>query len=172
MIGLYEMKMKMKAGLLCCRRHENEDYARVVAGELLSQACETSVTVFASKVWDRPATGTALSTVRARLLFNTTSWVSALQVCSSLYDDGETGRLMISTMAPAEVPYSHKLGPHPSYIQVAKPFVFEQKIQAQIIATGANPQREDTFRLQGVQWIDDTRRALQLYVSSSHLFMS
>ncbi|KFY06745.1 hypothetical protein V491_08578, partial [Pseudogymnoascus sp. VKM F-3775] len=67
-------------------------------------------------------------------------------------------------MAPAEVPYSQKLGPHPSYIQVAKPFVFEQKIQGQIIATGANPQREDTFRLQGVQWIDDTRRALQLPV--------
>ncbi|OBT78935.1 hypothetical protein VF21_02841 [Pseudogymnoascus sp. 05NY08] len=67
-------------------------------------------------------------------------------------------------MAPAEVAYSQKLGPHPSYIQVAKPFVFEQKIQGQIIATGANPQREDTFRLQGVQWIDDTRRALQLPV--------
>lgn len=77
---------------------------------------------------------------------------------------------MISAMAPAAVTYSEKLGPHPSYIHVAKPFVFEQKIQGQIIATGANPQREDTFRLQGVQWIDDTRRALQLYVY--HLFKS
>ena len=62
--------------------------------------------------------------------------------------------------APIEAP-----GPHPSYIQVAKPFVFEQKVQSQIIATGANPQREDDYRLRGVQWIDDVRRALQLYVS-------
>lgn len=53
-------------------------------------------------------------------------------------------------------------GPHPSYIQVAKPFLFEQKVQSQIIATGANPQREDDYRLRGVQWIDDVRRALQL----------
>jgi CTD kinase subunit beta len=66
-------------------------------------------------------------------------------------------------MAPAaEKPISEQPGPHPSYIQVAKPFIFQQKIEGQIIATGANPQREDAFRLNGVQWIDDTRRALQL----------
>lgn len=53
-------------------------------------------------------------------------------------------------------------GPHPSYIQVAKPFVFEQKIRSQIIATGTNPAREDSNRLQGIQWIDEVRRALQL----------
>lgn len=68
-------------------------------------------------------------------------------------------------MAPASVTLAaDQPGPHPSYIQVAKPYLFEQKIQGQIIATGANPAREDTIRLQGVQWIDDTRRALQLYV--------
>ena len=43
--------------------------------------------------------------------------------------------------------------------------MFEQKVQSQIIAIGANPAREDSFRLQGVQWIDDVRRALQLFVS-------
>lgn len=53
-------------------------------------------------------------------------------------------------------------GPHPSYIQVAKPFVFEQKIVNQMLASGSNPQREDTYRLDGVQWIDDVRKALQL----------
>ncbi|KFX99182.1 hypothetical protein V490_01912 [Pseudogymnoascus sp. VKM F-3557] len=77
------------------------------------------------------------------------------------------GYATISVMAPAIVTpagQQQSSGPHPSYIQVAKPFVFEQKIQGQIIVTGANPQREDTFRLQGVQWIDDTRRALQLPV--------
>lgn len=66
-------------------------------------------------------------------------------------------------MAPATViSTADQPGPHPSYIQVAKPFLFEQKVQGQIIATGANPAREDSFRLQGVQWIDDVRRALQL----------
>ncbi len=64
-----------------------------------------------------------------------------------------------ASAAPAEAP-----GPHPSYIQVAKPFIFEQKVQSSVIATGANPQREDNYRLQGVQWIDDVRRALQLPV--------
>jgi CTD kinase subunit beta len=53
-------------------------------------------------------------------------------------------------------------GPHPSFIQVAKPFVFQQQLQGQLVAIGANPTREDTFRLQGVQWINDVRIALQL----------
>ncbi|KFY31362.1 hypothetical protein V494_07966, partial [Pseudogymnoascus sp. VKM F-4513 (FW-928)] len=128
------------------------------------QGRESSAWIRLQGVGDGSATGTALSTVRARLLFNTTSWFSALQVELHFTINGLAGRVMISAMAKAEVPYSQKLGPHPSYIQVAKPFVFEQKIQGQIIATGANPQREDTFRLQGVQWIDDTRRALQLPV--------
>lgn len=80
---------------------------------------------------------------------------------------------MAITMAPANPPHavpapeSSPPGPHPSYIQVAKPFVFEQKVQSQIIATGANPAREDSFRLQGVQWIDDVRKALQLSVCLS-----
>jgi CTD kinase subunit beta len=55
-------------------------------------------------------------------------------------------------------------GPHPSYIQVAKPYVFQQQLQGQLVAMGANPLREDTFRLQGVQWINDVRIALQLPV--------
>jgi CTD kinase subunit beta len=73
---------------------------------------------------------------------------------------------MTVKMAPtaAAAPAADPPGPHPSYIQVAKPFVFEQKVQGQIIATGANPAREDNFRLQGVQWIDEVRRALQLSV--------
>lgn len=53
-------------------------------------------------------------------------------------------------------------GPHPSFIQVAKPYLFHQQIQNQLIAIAANPTREDAFRLQGVQWISDVRTALQL----------
>lgn len=71
-------------------------------------------------------------------------------------------------MAPtATVPLSAEQpapGPHPSYIQVAKPFIFEQKVVNQMLAFGSNPQREDTYRLDGVQWIDDVRQALQLLV--------
>jgi CTD kinase subunit beta len=68
-------------------------------------------------------------------------------------------------MAPAAITLAaEQPGPHPSYIQVAKPFIFEQKVQGQMIATGANPAREDNYRLQGIQWIDEVRRALQLLV--------
>lgn len=53
-------------------------------------------------------------------------------------------------------------GPHPSHVQVAKPFIFEQKIQSQILVSGSNPQAEDNYRLDGVNWINSVRRALQL----------
>ncbi|TVY23291.1 CTD kinase subunit beta [Lachnellula hyalina] len=75
-----------------------------------------------------------------------------------------------ATMAPAPRPAppapesAPVTGPHPSYIQVAKPYVFQQQLQGQLVAMGANPTREDTFRLQGVQWISDVRIHLQLPV--------
>ncbi|TAQ89938.1 hypothetical protein B7494_g1717 [Chlorociboria aeruginascens] len=56
------------------------------------------------------------------------------------------------------------VGPHPSFIQVAKPYVFQQQLQGQLVSIGVNLTREDHFRLQGVQWINDTRTALQLPV--------
>jgi len=67
---------------------------------------------------------------------------------------------MSPVAAPPPVPAQP--GPHPSYIQVAKPFIFEQRLQGYIISLGGNPAREDSVRLQGVAWIDDVRRALQL----------
>ncbi|KKA20483.1 Cyclin [Rasamsonia emersonii CBS 393.64] len=54
--------------------------------------------------------------------------------------------------------------PHPSFIQVAKPYVFEQTIQECLAATGVDPQREDSIRIQGVTWIDNVRKALHLPV--------
>lgn len=54
------------------------------------------------------------------------------------------------------------IGPNPSFIYVAKRFVFQQQIQTHMIAIGNNPTREDNFRLQGVQWINDVRMALSL----------
>jgi hypothetical protein len=53
-------------------------------------------------------------------------------------------------------------GPHPSYVQVAKPYVFEQELQQCQQRLGATESQEDVKRLQGVAWIDSVRRALQL----------
>jgi CTD kinase subunit beta len=58
---------------------------------------------------------------------------------------------------------SGSVGPHASFIYVAKRFIFQQQIQTHMIAIGNNPTREDNFRLQGVQWINDVRKALSLY---------
>lgn len=52
--------------------------------------------------------------------------------------------------------------PHPSFIQVAKPYVFEHTIQQCLAAVGVNSSREDTARIQGVTWIDNVRKALRL----------
>ncbi|KAK2767282.1 RNA polymerase II C-terminal domain kinase beta subunit [Emmonsiellopsis sp. PD_33] len=55
-------------------------------------------------------------------------------------------------------------GPHPSYIQVAKPYIFERTVHECIAATGVDQLREDNIRLQGVTWIDNVRKALHLPV--------
>lgn len=57
--------------------------------------------------------------------------------------------------------------PHTPYIQVAKPYIFEQKIQECMISAGFNEVKEDSFRLQGVAWIDGVRKALHLYEEPS-----
>ncbi|KAE8452589.1 hypothetical protein EG329_013848 [Mollisiaceae sp. DMI_Dod_QoI] len=68
------------------------------------------------------------------------------------------------TMAPQVVTFQAQTGPHPSYIHVAQQYVFQQQLQNHLVAIGTNPTREDNFRLQGVQWINDVRMALQLPV--------
>ncbi|KAL1967313.1 hypothetical protein VTN77DRAFT_3359 [Rasamsonia byssochlamydoides] len=65
---------------------------------------------------------------------------------------------------PPPPPPTKPSQPHPSFIQVAKPYVFEQTIQECLAATGVDPQREDSIRIQGVTWIDNVRRALHLPV--------
>ncbi len=77
-----------------------------------------------------------------------------------LYDIGpySTGGYL---MAPATVPASQP-GPQPSHIHFAQVYLFQQQLQSQLVAIGTNPTREDNFRLQGVQWINDVRCALQL----------
>lgn len=51
---------------------------------------------------------------------------------------------------------------HPSFIQVAKPYIFEVTIQGCLEAMGADRTREEALRLQGVSWIDNVRKALRL----------
>lgn len=60
-------------------------------------------------------------------------------------------------------------GPHPSFIQVANPYIFEATVKECLEAVGTNPSREDTTRIQGVTWLDNVRKALQLYVSTTDL---
>ncbi|KAK3045139.1 hypothetical protein LTS18_014480, partial [Coniosporium uncinatum] len=55
-------------------------------------------------------------------------------------------------------------GPHPSYIEIAKPYVFEQKLQEHMTKIGMSEAKESEVRLRGITWIDSTRRALQLPV--------
>lgn len=56
---------------------------------------------------------------------------------------------------------------HPSFIQVAKPYIFERTVQDCFHALGVNPLREDSLRLQGVTWIENLRKKLHLYVAIS-----
>ncbi|KAL8946911.1 MAG: hypothetical protein Q9222_006756 [Ikaeria aurantiellina] len=62
---------------------------------------------------------------------------------------------------PADVPQP---GPHPSYIQIAKPYIFESKIQECMLSAGVTEARDDSIRLQAVAWIDSVRRAMHLPV--------
>lgn len=82
---------------------------------------------------------------------------------------------------PSQQPLSHKAatlndvapfntglpGLMHSHIQVAKPFVFHQAIEGCLHDLGVALPREDNIRLAGVQWIDNVRRALKLYVEPS-----
>ncbi|KAF3483519.1 C-type cyclin [Arthroderma uncinatum] len=56
------------------------------------------------------------------------------------------------------------VAPHPSFIQVANPYLFEKTVQDCFAATGVNSLREDNNRLQGITWIDNVRKALHLPV--------
>ncbi|KAJ5090333.1 cyclin [Penicillium argentinense] len=51
---------------------------------------------------------------------------------------------------------------HPSFIQVAKPYIFEHTIQQCFEAMRVDPIREASMRLQGIALIDSVRRILHL----------
>ena len=63
---------------------------------------------------------------------------------------------MLNTLDPASV------GPHPSHIEIAKPYIFQHTITACLDAAGVTEAKDDSIRLQGVAWIDSVRKALLL----------
>lgn len=88
------------------------------------------------------------------------------QVCLiGPYSDPSAPQRLASLMKMAPAQTAATTGPHPSYINVAQVYLFQQQLNGMMVALGTNANREDTFRLQGVQWINDVRTALQLYAS-------
>jgi hypothetical protein len=50
----------------------------------------------------------------------------------------------------------------PNHVQIADAYMFQQTIDERLRKVGVTPAREDALRLAGVQWIDQTRKALKL----------
>ncbi|EME85678.1 uncharacterized protein MYCFIDRAFT_110460, partial [Pseudocercospora fijiensis CIRAD86] len=64
-------------------------------------------------------------------------------------------------------------GPHPSTIRVSAAYITQSAIEKKLAPSGPDAQerslqeaREDTARLQGVAWLDNVRRALQLPIKT------
>lgn len=53
-------------------------------------------------------------------------------------------------------------GPNPGAISIANQYTFEQNVRQMLRENGCDPAREDSYRIQGVQLIDNVREALQL----------
>ncbi|KAF2161096.1 hypothetical protein M409DRAFT_69959 [Zasmidium cellare ATCC 36951] len=65
------------------------------------------------------------------------------------------------------------VGPHPSTIRVSAPYITQAAIEKRLQPTNVDAQerslaeaREDSIRLQGVQWLNNVRRALQLPIKT------
>ena len=64
------------------------------------------------------------------------------------------------------------VGPHPSYIEIRKQFITEEKIQDFSDHARVNTAKEESMRLQGVSWIDNVRKVLRLYGRRPLLLLS
>lgn len=73
----------------------------------------------------------------------------------------------VNDIAVAAHTHSSSTGSMRSHIQVAKPYVFHQAIDGCLHDLGVAQAREDNIRLAGVQWIENVRKALKLYVSQT-----
>lgn len=66
--------------------------------------------------------------------------------------------------------HAARVGPHPGFISSSNQYSSEIKIRRMLKDNGCDPAREDNYRLQGVQLIDNVREHLQLYVSCRSSF--
>ena len=55
-----------------------------------------------------------------------------------------------------------KVGPHPSYIELAKPYIFQFKIHECLTKAAITEAKDDGIRLQGITWIDSVRKFMHL----------
>lgn len=60
-------------------------------------------------------------------------------------------------------------GPNTGHISIGNQYTLEQKLRRMLKDNGCDAAREDNYRIQGVQLIDNVRAALQLYVQSSRV---
>ncbi|KAL9103756.1 MAG: hypothetical protein Q9163_001215 [Psora crenata] len=68
-------------------------------------------------------------------------------------------------MAPSQVTTADgRKGPHPSFIEVAKPFIFESKVHECLVRAKVSESEDAKVRLQGIAWIDSVRKAMHLPV--------
>jgi hypothetical protein len=68
---------------------------------------------------------------------------------------------MAPVLSPAERD-RERVGPHPSYIEIAKPYILQSRIHRCLTEINMLNDKDDAVRLQGIAWIDQVRRALQL----------
>lgn len=64
--------------------------------------------------------------------------------------------------APATNGDAAKVGPHPGFISSSNQYSSEIKVRRMLKDNGCDPAREDNYRLQGVQLIDNVREHLKL----------
>lgn len=57
-------------------------------------------------------------------------------------------------------------GPHPGFVKLGQQYTFEQKLRRSLNDNSCDPAKEDSYRTQGVQLIENIRAELQLYAAS------
>lgn len=80
------------------------------------------------------------------------------------FEDGShaAGARVMAPASTRDMIDPERVGPHPSYIETAQPYIFQSTIQKALAAAGMSEAKDDSIRLQGVAWIDSVRKALQL----------
>ena len=70
-------------------------------------------------------------------------------------------KMAMATTATS-TPVTRHVGPHPSFVKVAQPYMLEHQIRELLDNIGVTEAKEDSMRLQGVLYIDNVRKHLML----------